>query len=112
MTSEPDHSNLSALSAKLAAARQQLESSNAVGEVPRTASYGMRVGMDLVSGVAVGTGIGYALDRWLGLLPLFTLICMCIGLAAGVKLMMQTARKASQAVEDEERQQTRDEQSR
>ncbi len=100
---EPDHASLSALSAKLAAARKQLEIPIESRAVPKTASYGMRVGMDLVSGVAVGTGIGYALDRWLGLLPLFTLICMCIGLAAGVKLMMQTSRKAAQDVEDEER---------
>ena len=69
---------------------------------PTGASYGMRVGLDLVSGFAVGTGIGYALDYWLGTLPWLSLFCMMLGIAAGVKLMMDTARKAAASIEKTE----------
>lgn len=91
----------SSLQSRIDRARHQQEKNN---EKPvSAASHGMRVGLDLVSGVAVGTAIGYALDRWLGTLPLFMLICMGIGTAAGIKLMMESAARAVKAIEDEER---------
>lgn len=57
------------------------------------AGHAMRMGVDLVSGTCVGSGVGYALDRWLESLPWFLLAGFCLGLAAGVRLMMQTARQ-------------------
>ena len=65
-------------------------------------NYGMKVGLDLVSGVAVGTLIGYGLDVWLGTLPILMLLGLCFGTAAGIKLMMESAQRAAQAVEEEE----------
>lgn len=65
-------------------------------------SYGMRAGMDLVSGVAVGFAVGYGLDAWLNTTPIFMLICLGFGIAAGVKLLMETAAKAAKAIEEDE----------
>ncbi len=45
---------------------------------------GMRVGVELVSALAVAVAIGWALDRWLHTLPLFLVIFLVLGGAAGV----------------------------
>lgn len=89
------------LEKRLKAARKAHEG-EAAGRPPGAASYGMRVGLDLVSGVCVGTAVGYGLDRWLGTLPWLMLIGMALGTAAGVRLMMETSRRAVQALEQEE----------
>lgn len=100
-----DHDSLPSLSAL----EEKIKSARKAQQDPSSgrhngASHGMRAGLDLVSGVAVGTGIGYALDSWLGTMPLFLLICMMIGTAAGVKLLMETARRASERAAEEETQ--------
>ncbi len=44
---------------------------------------GLRAGSDLAAGVIVGAGIGYLLDRQFGVSPLFLIIFMMVGMAAG-----------------------------
>jgi ATP synthase protein I len=43
-----------------------------------------RVGVELVSALAVGVAIGYGLDHWLGTRPLFLALFVVLGGAAGV----------------------------
>lgn len=50
---------------------------------------GMRLGVELVAGVAVGSTAGYFLDRWLGTMPLFFIICFFLGVAAGFKNLLR-----------------------
>ncbi len=45
---------------------------------------GVRVGVELVSALGVGVAIGWALDRWLHTLPLFLVLFLVLGGAAGV----------------------------
>jgi ATP synthase protein I len=45
---------------------------------------GLRVGVELVSALAVAVAIGWGLDRWLHTLPLFLVIFMVLGGAAGL----------------------------
>jgi ATP synthase protein I len=45
---------------------------------------GLRVGVELVSALAVAVAIGWALDRWLHTLPLFLCLFVVLGGAAGV----------------------------
>jgi ATP synthase protein I len=45
---------------------------------------GLRVGVELVSALAVAVAIGWGLDRWLHTLPLFLIVFILIGGAAGV----------------------------
>ncbi|HRE21020.1 MAG TPA: AtpZ/AtpI family protein [Rhabdaerophilum sp.] len=44
---------------------------------------GLRAGSELVSGVLVGCGIGYLIDRQAGTSPLFLIIFLMMGMAAG-----------------------------
>jgi ATP synthase protein I len=45
---------------------------------------GARVGVELVAALAVGVAIGWGLDRWLHTLPLFLVIFVLLGGAAGI----------------------------
>jgi len=53
---------------------------------------GVRVGVELVSALAVSVAIGWGLDRWLGTTPIFIGLFVLLGGAAGVanvwRLMM------------------------
>ena len=48
-------------------------------------SAGLRIGVELVSALAVATAIGWGLDRWLHTLPLFLIIFVLLGGAAGIR---------------------------
>lgn len=43
----------------------------------------MQLGIELFSAVAVGTGIGYFLDKWLETAPMFLIVFFFLGVAAG-----------------------------
>ena len=45
---------------------------------------GLRAGVEVVSALAVGIGIGWALDRWLGTWPWLFLVFFVMGSGAGV----------------------------
>jgi ATP synthase protein I len=45
---------------------------------------GFRAGVELVSALVVGVGIGWLLDRWLGTWPWLFLLFFVIGSAAGM----------------------------
>lgn len=45
---------------------------------------GLRVGVELVSALAVAVAIGWGLDRWLHTLPLFLIVFVLLGGAAGL----------------------------
>jgi ATP synthase protein I len=45
---------------------------------------GLRIGIELVVAVAVATGIGWAIDRWLGTRPWGMIVLFFLGVAAGM----------------------------
>ncbi|MCF8482351.1 MAG: AtpZ/AtpI family protein [Rhodospirillum sp.] len=45
---------------------------------------GMRISVELVVTVAVGTALGYGIDSWLGTMPIFLIVFLLFGGAAGV----------------------------
>ena len=51
------------------------------------------VGITLVVAIAGATIGGYFLDRWLGTNPLFTLIGLGVGIAAGVREFLRTMKR-------------------
>lgn len=60
----------------------------------RAAQYAS-LGLEMGIAVAIGAGIGYALDRWLGTAPWLLLFFLLIGVAAGFKGVIDAARRAS-----------------
>ena len=62
---------------------------------------GLRAGLEVVSALAVGVGIGLALDWWLGTRPLFLVLFLVLGGAAGVlnvyRLMLGRGTRRSNA---------------
>jgi ATP synthase protein I len=51
---------------------------------PTALGIGLRVGIELVSALVVAVAIGWALDRWLHTLPLFLVLFILLGGAAGI----------------------------
>jgi ATP synthase protein I len=54
------------------------------GIPPNMMGVGLRVGVELVSALVVAVAIGYGLDRWLHTLPLFLILFVLMGGAAGL----------------------------
>lgn len=52
---------------------------------------GFRLSSELVAGVVVGAGIGWLLDRWLGVSPWGLIVFLLLGFAAGVLNVMRFA---------------------
>ena len=61
---------------------------------------GMRVGTEMAAALAVGGGIGWFLDRWLGTEPILLLVMLLFGLAAGVKGAYSAAKLMAAKGED------------
>jgi ATP synthase protein I len=53
----------------------------------------LRLGIELVAGVAVGGFIGWALDRWLGTAPFLMVVFLGLGAAAGIMNVVRTAKR-------------------
>lgn len=71
---------------KAARDRQGLDKPKAdQGALPASAwGFGLRAGVEVVSALVVGVGLGLILDRWLGTWPWLFLVFFVLGAAAGV----------------------------
>jgi ATP synthase protein I len=59
---------------------------------PSESSPGRRaISTELVAGVLAGAGIGWVLDRWLGISPWGMIVFLLLGFAAGVLNVMRAA---------------------
>lgn len=60
---------------------------------PKSTALGLafRMTTDMVVSVAVGTGIGWGLDSWLGTKPWFMIVFFFLGAAAGVMNVIRVA---------------------
>ncbi|MFC3124128.1 AtpZ/AtpI family protein [Pseudoroseomonas globiformis] len=78
--------------ARLKQARQRrgLEKDADAGETPAgglpagSMQIGLRAGIEVVSALIAGAGLGWLLDRWLGSFPWLFLVFFVVGGAAGV----------------------------
>jgi ATP synthase protein I len=58
----------------------------------RAMGQALRLATELVAGVAIGGGIGWALDRLLGTAPLLMVVFLFLGGAAGIMNVVRTAK--------------------
>ncbi|WP_226782872.1 AtpZ/AtpI family protein [Oceaniglobus trochenteri] len=93
MADDPQSERMKALDRKIAAAKQANAPKARQDEHYSTANIAWRMVIELVAGLGIGFGIGYGLDVLMGTLPIFMLIFIGLGLAAGVKTMMRTAKE-------------------
>jgi len=89
-----DSDRLKALEAKIAALKAEPEVKDHSEEHYSQAQLAWRMVIELVAGIAIGFGMGYGLDGLMGTRPIFMLIFLVLGFAAGIRVMMQTAKQA------------------
>ena len=78
---------------KLEALNQHLEEVKQLRPVERemkVSGNAAKIAIDFASATAVGTLLGFGIDKWLDTLPWGLLVGLVIGTAAGIKLMLQT----------------------
>ncbi|WP_227419143.1 AtpZ/AtpI family protein [Roseitranquillus sediminis] len=101
MAEDPENTDPRKLDERIAAARKKLEPKPRADEHYSRANLAWRMVIELVAGLAIGFGIGYGLDVLFGTMPLFLVLFILAGFAAGVKVMLRTAKEVT--VEDEGR---------
>ena len=65
------------------------------GETGRAMALGFRMLAELVAGVIVGAVSGWQIDQWTGLSPMFLIVFLMFGVAAGFWNMMKTGQSLS-----------------
>lgn len=106
--SERDSESLKDLDARLKAAQTRERLTEApLGKTAqvdqRAVGVGVRIAVELLSGLLVGLGVGYALDLWLGTRPWLMLAFFVLGTAAGFMNVLRAVRsleRRSKSVSD------------
>lgn len=94
MAPEPDPERLRALEERLEQLRGTPKATRpAAAKGLSQGEVAWRMVIELATGIVVGVGIGYGLDRLFGTLPFLLVIFALLGFAAGVRVMLGTARE-------------------
>lgn len=99
MTSQRPTDDLDNIEARLAEAKRKANPEPAPLQVAGSAfGQGTRLALELVSGVFVGAGLGYLLDRWLGTTPWLFLLFFMLGLYVGFRNLLRTVNREAAKV--------------
>ena len=93
MSNGPDKNSLDLLSERIAVAKKAAEKPSKGQHHEAEVQSAWRMVIELVTGMLVGFGIGYGLDYFFDTLPIFLVSFTLLGFAAGVRIMMQTAKE-------------------
>lgn len=93
MTDPEQKERLAQLDAKIEAAKAAQAPKPRVDEHYSLANQAWRMVIELVAGLGIGFGIGIGLDTLFGTKPFLMVIFIFLGLAAGVKTMMRSAKE-------------------
>ncbi|MFD2738171.1 AtpZ/AtpI family protein [Sulfitobacter aestuarii] len=91
MTDPERQRQLQQLEARIDAAKKRGAPKPRADEHYSQANLAWRMVIELVAGLGIGFGIGYGLDLLFGTLPIFMVLFVMLGLAAGVKTMLRSA---------------------
>ncbi len=109
MTEDDQKQRLAQLEARIEAAKAAQAPEPRADKDYSQGELAWRMVIELVAGLGIGFGMGYGLDRLFGTLPIFLVLFTLLGLAAGVKTMLRSAREvqekmaAQSAAGDDER---------
>ena len=88
-----DNDPLRDLGAKIESAKQNSVNTPKVEDHHSGLQHAWRMVIELVSGLAIGFGLGYGLDIAFGTLPIFMIIFTLLGFVAGIRTMLSTAKE-------------------
>jgi ATP synthase protein I len=71
------------------------KSARSAGRSTGQMGLGFRISVEMLATLAVGTGMGFVLDRWLGTSPWLTLVFLMLGAAAGMRNAIRVATRIS-----------------
>lgn len=81
------------IQSRIATAKEELRPQAIAPHPAEGAQLAWRMAIDLVAGIGVGAAIGYGLGSLIGYLPILLAAFTLLGFAAGVNLMMRSARE-------------------
>ena len=96
MSEGPEKSQLDALEQRIDALRETQEPKPRIDGHANQVHLAWRMVIELVTGLVIGFGIGWGLDWLFGTLPLFLVLFILLGLAAGVNVMLRTAKEVQE----------------
>ncbi len=90
-----DGAKLRDLEARIKAAKGEVDKPEVAEVVEHysQAQLAWRMVTELVAGLLIGFGIGYGLDMVFGTTPFLMIVFLFLGLAAGIKALIQTAKE-------------------
>lgn len=91
MSDHPDPERLKELDARIKAAKGEEDETKTGDEAYNQASFAWQMVIELTVGLIIGFGIGYGLDSLFGTKPIFMVLFILLGFAAGMKVMLATA---------------------
>ena len=78
---------------KLKDIRKNTVESNSQSQAFKSAHIGWRMVLELVIGIIIGVILGFSIDSFLNTTPIFLIILIFFGFAAGVRTMIRTAKE-------------------
>ena len=93
MADDPDPERLRQLEERIARVKAQNAPKPVEDSHHRQAQHAWRMVIELVSGLGIGFGIGYGLDMVFGTLPILLVLFTLLGFAAGIKVMIRSAKE-------------------
>ena len=97
MTDPDEKQRMAQLEDKIANAKAVHRPQSQIEDHHSQAHAGWRMVTELVAGLLIGFCIGYGLDILLGTLPVFLVLFVLLGFAAGVKTMLRSAQDIQRA---------------
>ncbi len=92
MSEDPFSERLKRLEDRISAAKaSRAEPVSRVGAKYTQGSLAWRMVTELVAGMLLGLGVGWGLDWLFGTRPVFLVLFVLLGFAAGIRVMMRTA---------------------
>lgn len=93
MADEPDAARMRDLEERIARAKQAQAPKPRSQDMHARGEIAWRMIIELVAGLVIGFGIGYGLDVLFGTMPIFLVLFVLLGFAAGVNVMLRTAKE-------------------
>ena len=97
MTDPDEKQRMAQLEDKIANAKAAHRPQSQIEDHHSQAHAGWRMVTELVAGLLIGFCIGYGLDSLFGTLPIFLVLFVLLGFAAGVKTMLRSAQDIQRA---------------